>query len=271
MVMVTQSYATVKDMYGENSVQKLECIGHVQKRVGCRLRKLKKTVRGLGGKGKLTDALIDRLQNYYGIAIRANVGKLSEMKQATLASLFHCSSTDAQPRHGLCPVGPNSWCGYKKVESLGQGKYVHKGGLPNDVLSRVKAVYSDLCSDELLSKCLHGKTQNANECFNGLIWQRAPKEVYVSLPTIRFALHDAVAHFNNGSISTLDILRQAGIEPGYYTTRACNARDHQRMQKALRKSTDETKWARKKRRAAARTKGDSTASHEGPTYEPGAF
>ncbi|XP_037568298.1 uncharacterized protein LOC119449188 [Dermacentor silvarum] len=58
---------------------------------------------------------------------------------------------------------------------------------------------------------------------------------------------------------------------GYYTTKACNARDHQRMQKALRKSTDETKWARKKRRAAARTKGDSTASHEGPTYEPGAF
>lgn len=126
-------------------------------------------MRGLGGKGKLTDALIDRLQNYYGIAIRANVGNLSEMKQATLASLFHCSSTDAQPRHCLCPVGPNSWCGYKKVESLGQGKYIYKGGLPNDVLSRVKAVYSDLCSDELLSKCLHGKTQNANECFNGLI------------------------------------------------------------------------------------------------------
>lgn len=52
----SKSYATVKDMYGENSVQKLECIGHVQKRVGCRLRKLKKTVGGLGGKEKLTDA-----------------------------------------------------------------------------------------------------------------------------------------------------------------------------------------------------------------------
>lgn len=267
----SKSYAAVKDMYGKDSVQKLECIGHVQKRVGCRLRKLKKTVRGLGGKGKLTDALIDRLQNYYGIAIRANVGNLSAMKKATLASLFHCSSTDKQPRHGLCPLGPKSWCGYQRVEALGQGKYVHKGGLPDDVLNKVKTVYSDLCSDELLMKCLHGKTQNANECFNGLIWQQAPKEVYVSLPTVMFALHDAVAHFNNGSVSTLDILRQAGIEPGYYTTKACIARDHQRMQNAKRKSADGTKQARKKRRAATRRKGDYNASAEGPSYESGAF
>ena len=28
----------------------------------------------MGGKAKLTDRMIDRLQNYYGIAIRSNVG-----------------------------------------------------------------------------------------------------------------------------------------------------------------------------------------------------
>lgn len=83
-------------MYGKDSVQKLECIGHVQKHVGCRHRKLQEIVHGLGGKGKLTDALIDCLQNYYGIAKIANVGNLSAMKQATLASLFYCSSTDKQ-------------------------------------------------------------------------------------------------------------------------------------------------------------------------------
>jgi len=44
------------------------------------LRKLKKEKKGLGGKGKLTDAMIDRLQNYYGIAIRSNVGDLAQMK-----------------------------------------------------------------------------------------------------------------------------------------------------------------------------------------------
>jgi hypothetical protein len=38
----------------------------------------------------LTDALIDRLQNYYGIAIRSNVGNLEAMKKAIQASLMHC-------------------------------------------------------------------------------------------------------------------------------------------------------------------------------------
>ena len=34
-----------------------ECVGHVQKRVGTRLRKLKIDVKGLGGKGKLLDKI----------------------------------------------------------------------------------------------------------------------------------------------------------------------------------------------------------------------
>lgn len=151
-----KSYATVKDTYGNNSVQKLERIGHVQKRHGCCLRKLQKAVRGLGGKGKLTDALTDRLQNYYDTAMRANARNLSATKQTTLASLFHCSSTNMHPRHGLCPLGPQSWCGYRRVAA-------------NDVLNTVKTVYNDLCSNELLIKCLHGKTQNANGCFNDLV------------------------------------------------------------------------------------------------------
>ena len=71
-------------------VLKRECVGHVQKRVGNRLRKLKKRVHGLGGKGKLTEAIIDRLQNYYGIAIRSNKGDIAGMKTAIYASLSCC-------------------------------------------------------------------------------------------------------------------------------------------------------------------------------------
>ncbi|GFV34504.1 uncharacterized protein TNCV_2028741 [Trichonephila clavipes] len=68
----SKGFLQVKDIYGANSVTKLECIGHIQKRVGSRLRKLKKNPKGLGGKGKLTDKFIDKLQNYSGIAIRSN-------------------------------------------------------------------------------------------------------------------------------------------------------------------------------------------------------
>ena len=56
-------------------VKKLECVGHrqyLQKRLGARLRKLKTTNKSvlsdgkpIGGKGRLTDNMINKLQNYY--------------------------------------------------------------------------------------------------------------------------------------------------------------------------------------------------------------
>ena len=64
------------DPYPGN-VEKLECIGHIQKRVGGRLRKLKQSCKEnldggkkLGGAGRLREKDINKLQNYYGIAIR---------------------------------------------------------------------------------------------------------------------------------------------------------------------------------------------------------
>lgn len=41
-----KSHATMKDMYRHKSVRKLECIGHIQKCVGCRSWKMNKTVCG---------------------------------------------------------------------------------------------------------------------------------------------------------------------------------------------------------------------------------
>ncbi|KAJ8879696.1 hypothetical protein PR048_020304 [Dryococelus australis] len=57
---------------------KTECVGHVQKCVGTRLRRLKRDIKrtklsdskNLGGKGRLTDAEIDQLQRYYGQSIK---------------------------------------------------------------------------------------------------------------------------------------------------------------------------------------------------------
>ena len=60
--------------YGNNiSISKLECIGHVQKRMGTQLRRLKTKLpdgKPLSGRGRLTDAVIDHLQVYYGKAIK---------------------------------------------------------------------------------------------------------------------------------------------------------------------------------------------------------
>ena len=89
----SKSFATVKNTYEGVTMEKLECVGHVQKRVGSRLRSLKKAKKGLGGSGIRTNAIIDRLQNYYGISIGANSNNLDAMQKAVRASLFHVVSS----------------------------------------------------------------------------------------------------------------------------------------------------------------------------------
>lgn len=125
--------------------------------------------------------------------------------------------------HGLCPLGTESWCRFNQWNTLGGGCYKHKGGLSNQVLNKVRPVYVDLCTEELL-KCLHGKTQNANESSN-MIWKQVPKDVHMSLPILCFGLYDAVCHFNDDDRSTADILREAGIELSHHNLVACCTSD----------------------------------------------
>ncbi|GFT11060.1 uncharacterized protein TNCV_1084221 [Trichonephila clavipes] len=62
------------------SIEKVECVGNIQKRMGARLRKLKTMNRGkklsddksISGKNRLTDKFIDTITTYYGNAIRQN-------------------------------------------------------------------------------------------------------------------------------------------------------------------------------------------------------
>ncbi|XP_032242888.2 uncharacterized protein LOC116621099 [Nematostella vectensis] len=135
-----KSHTEVEHMYEDDDVvvEKKECVGHVQKRMGTALRKLKKTNAGIGGKGKLTDAMIDKLQNYYGIAIRSNLDDLKGMKKAIYATLFHCASNDKVVLHDYCPDGPNSWCGYKRGSANKTKTFKHGSGLPKANLSQTE-------------------------------------------------------------------------------------------------------------------------------------
>lgn len=97
--------------YGDNVIiNKKECVGHVQKRMGSRLRECKKKNKHLGGKNKLTGKLVDKLSVYYGLTIRRNYNSVESMKQAIWATFYHYSSTDNQPQHHYCPQGSESWC-----------------------------------------------------------------------------------------------------------------------------------------------------------------
>ncbi|KYN18105.1 hypothetical protein ALC57_09615 [Trachymyrmex cornetzi] len=77
----SKSYKNIVDAdpYEETKVVKKECVNHVSKRMGSRLRKCKKNNKGLGGKGKLTDKVINDMSLYYNLAIRRNKDSVNDM------------------------------------------------------------------------------------------------------------------------------------------------------------------------------------------------
>ena len=87
---------------------------------------MKKQEKGISWKGKLTNNMIDRLRNYYGIAIRRNKSNLKGMQSATKAVLFHVASNkDHNLHYPNCPVGPDSWCKYNQDRAQGYQYPLH--------------------------------------------------------------------------------------------------------------------------------------------------
>lgn len=96
--------------YGETLVSKKECVGHVEKSMGMRLRNAKQSNKGIGGKGagNLTDNIINEMTNFYGLAIRRHSDSIEEMQKEVWATFFHKSPSDNNPQHQNCPEGEES-------------------------------------------------------------------------------------------------------------------------------------------------------------------
>jgi len=94
-----------EEVFGDKAVTKLECVGHVQKRMGSRLHSLKKRLgqtrlddgKSIGGTGQLTLSTINKLQVYYGRAIRNNTHDIHQMQDAVMAIWHHSQSTNENP------------------------------------------------------------------------------------------------------------------------------------------------------------------------------
>ncbi|GFW85882.1 uncharacterized protein TNCV_1623261 [Trichonephila clavipes] len=215
----TFSSITASNPYGEDiTVSKIECVGHVQKRMGTRLRKLKQMSsklsdgKSIRGKGRLTDRMIDLVTMYYGNAIRQNKTCLSDMRKAVWAVYFHIRSSDEEPLHSFCPVGPNSWCKYQNQVVEGSVEtFRHSNKLPVAVMDAIKPVFNDLSQPKLLQKCLGGKTQNNNESINSLIWKLCPKTLGCGRKIVDISTNEAIVIFNDGNQGRLKIMQSLGL------------------------------------------------------------
>ena len=147
----------------------------------------KRNTTGLGGKGKLTNTEIDTVQNCFGIALRSNVGNLAFMKSACMASMYHICGY-----HDNCPKSADTCCQYYKDKQDNTNYYKSKGDFPINVRRAILLIYQSLCKSDIMEKCLHGKTQNANESFNGIIWNCVLKATHVSLDFISVGVYIAL-------------------------------------------------------------------------------
>ena len=256
---------------------KIDCVGHVQKRLGTRLRNLVKKQKfadgsGLGGKGKLTKARIDSMQNYFGQAIRSHSHDLEGMQTAVKAILYHSvHNENREEQHEYCPKGKDSWCKFQKDKASGTDTYTTQKCLPAKFLHKLKPTFDDLSSTDLLSRCLEGYTQNANESLHGMIWSRCPKAKSFGMQQVQFAVSSAICEFNSGSKFHTSLLESMDISPGTYTKLFCEQLDRQRIYHAKRKGGDKFKKRRKQLRKQRKGIEDTNTQTEGVMYKSGQF
>ena len=136
--------------YGNCIIEKLECIGHYQKRVGSRLRQKIKDFKGrllsdglkIIGKGRLTNKSINTMQNFVGMAIRQNKNNLLCMRNSVIAVLYHCTNFPYEvTRHQFCLKGKNSWCKWQSDRVTGKTSYKQKINLPVAIMEEIKPIF----------------------------------------------------------------------------------------------------------------------------------
>ena len=265
------------NVYGPIAVKKEECVNHVAKRLRTGLTQVSKQHR-LGGKkeGSLTANTIVKLQKYYANAIRNNKHSITTMKTAILATLNHCSSTDANPLHSKCPTGADTWCFYNKAKFFDKDPGSHREHVHTpisiEVLKNIIPVYQRLAANELLERCLEGRTQNSNECLHSMVWSRCPKETFVSKRKVDIAVAAAVSEFNKGYREMMKgTLEEGGMTPGEHLKVIGLEREKKRVKQRQCRASEKYKCYRRLVKLAKTRQEAAIQEKEGCSYDPGAF
>jgi hypothetical protein len=259
-------------IYPGITIDKLECTGHVQKRAGNKLKAIITKCanknftaddgtpkKGLGGQRGITEWHVRRIQGHYGAAIRDNAGSLENMRRAVWAIYYH-----RRGDHSKC----SEQCPAVRSQDFDSAN-AHQ--LPNFVMDLLLPAFTELASDDLLKKCVHGGTQNNNEAFHHLIWDRCPKTNFAGIQTLRVAVHGAIVTFNEGEMAALNVLKRLGI--GNIGSAPClwaTIRDQRRIRQSIKQASLSTKTTRKRKSLTTVLQTLKMQKVEGVQYESGA-
>ncbi|XP_028416155.1 uncharacterized protein LOC114539746 [Dendronephthya gigantea] len=281
----------VEDTYDGVKVEKMDCVGHVQKRMGKHLMNLKSTTKGklkdgktIGGRGRLKEEKIKQIQRYYGLAIRQNTLSAANpterdisvaayaMKKNIIAILYHCvESEEKKKQHRFCPVGSDSWCKWQQDQALGTAMYKGDDCLPRVFLELLRPIFMNLSDSKLLERCVRGTTQNNNESINSIVWARCPKHRHHGAKVVRCAVASAVCHFHSGARSRENVMEKLGITAEKFTKKSSLSKDRKRIRQADKQITEKHKRRRQAEQLRKTRHEEALRELEGTTYEAGGF
>ena len=131
----------------DEQVEKLNCVGHVQKRLGTALRNLKvqyQSVKLVDGKKLVVQG---NSQIHWSIQIIMSMRfeeNLNQMIRAVQATLLHSNSSDETPRHHLCPTWKDSWCKWQQAKAQDVEYHHTKPPIPEAIVHILKPIHARL-------------------------------------------------------------------------------------------------------------------------------
>ena len=78
-----------------------------------------------------------------------------------------------------------------------------------------------------------------------MIWDRVPKSRYCGFVKMELGVYDAVAHFNLGKVTIVNVFNTLNIEPGLFTRKTCEILNKKRKYSAGYTELTSTKRRRK--------------------------
>ena len=201
--------------------------------------------KGILGKARRTDKIINKMQNYYGMTIRQNTLSLQNNdKEKALYSMKTRHTVRLWERHAFCPRESNSW--YKYWQNGGNENYKSSANLPKMIKDLLKPIFLDLWDDSLLFRRLEATTQNPNEAFNQIIWKKFLKDIFILRYVLEMGVASTVINFNNGVIGLSQIFQSRDLLFGKYSMEGTLDKDTDRIIKIDKKTQEINRNIRKK-------------------------
>ncbi|GBN77790.1 hypothetical protein AVEN_59583-1 [Araneus ventricosus] len=168
------------------------------------------------------------------------------MKTAIYQHSSIASSQIKKPQHAKCPRGLWSFTILQRSKAKPGDPTNVKTPINEKHLSKILPIYQRLASSELLERCLHCHTQNANESLHSMIWSKCPKEIFFHKQRVNRSVAQSISEYNLGVVySNTETQKCLGLTIGNVTLRLLNMLQLRKQLFRKRRNTAKMQKARK--------------------------